>query len=252
MTEIFLFLVGLVAGAMNAIAGGGMLLGFPALLAAGLPPLMANVTINIVVLPGSLASAFGYRKYIRRVPRQYMLLIIPCLFGAAIGATILRNTPDSKFESLVPVLILLAVMLFAFQPFLHRHLRRYLKNKKTPLQPLLLIAAAILPVAIYGGYFGAGFGFIMLAFLGFTNLGDIHKINGLKNLASVTITATSLAVLLGANLIDWRAGLAMAAGSLTGGYYGALLSQKVPTRLIRIAVIVIGVVTTAYLGLRNY
>jgi uncharacterized membrane protein YfcA len=110
----------------------------------------------------------------------------------------------------------------------------------------------LFPVAIYGGYFGAGFGFIMLAFLGFTKLHDIHKINGLKNLAGVAISGVSLACLFSTHLIDWRAGLAMAAGSTTGGYYGSKLTQRISTHAIRIIVILIGFGTAAYIGLRTY
>jgi uncharacterized membrane protein YfcA len=252
LQDIGLFFAGLVVGGMNAIAGGGILFGFPVMLATGLPPLVANATSNIIVLPGSLASAYGYRKYIRKVPRQYIFLLVPCLTGAVIGALILRNTPTSEFDSMVPCLIVFAVLLFAFQPFLHHHLHAHMKSKKKALQPLALIAIALLPVAIYGGYFGAGFGFIMLAFLGFTKLHDIHKMNGLKNLASATICIASLICLFSANLIDWHTGAVMAAGASIGGYYGSQLAQKVPTHAIRLIVILIGLTTAGYLAFRNY
>jgi len=252
LQDIGLFLAGLVVGAMNAIAGGGILFGFPVMLAAGLPPLVANATSNIVVLPGSLTSAYGYRKYIRKVPRQYIFLLVPCLIGAIIGVLILRNTSTSRFDDLVPCLIFFAVLLFAFQPFLHHHLHRHMKSKKKAFQPLALIAIALFPVAIYGGYFGAGFGFIMLAFLGFTKLHDIHKMNGLKNLASATISCASLVFLLNSHLIDWHTGLIMAVGASIGGYYGSQLAQKIPTHAIRIIVILIGLTTAGYLAFRNY
>jgi uncharacterized membrane protein YfcA len=252
MQDIGLFLAGLIVGGMNAIAGGGMLIGFPVLLAAGLPALTANVTSNIVILPSSLSSAWGYRKYLRKVPRKYMLLLLPCLLGAAIGALILRNTSSDRFQDLVPALVLFAVILFAFQPFLHLHLHRHMHGKSKRLKPLILISLALLPVAVYGGYFGAGFGFIMLAFLGFTKLHDIHKMNGLKNLASVCISLVSLICLYSTHLINWHYGLVMAAGGIVGGYYGARLTQKIPSHAIRIIVIIIGLVTAAYIGLHNY
>jgi uncharacterized membrane protein YfcA len=252
MQDIGLFLAGLIVGGMNAIAGGGMLIGFPVLLAAGLPALTANVTSNIVILPSSLSSAWGYRKYLRKVPRKYMLLLLPCLLGAAIGALILRNTSSDRFQDLVPALVLFAVILFAFQPFLHLHLHRHMHGKSKRLKPLILISLALLPVAVYGGYFGAGFGFIMLAFLGFTKLHDIHKMNGLKNLASVCISLVSLICLYSTHLINWHYGLVMAAGGIVGGYYGARLTQKIPSHAIRIIVIIIGLVTAAYIGFHNY
>lgn len=252
MQDLLLFLAGLVVGAMNAIAGGGMLIGFPVLLAAGLPALAANITSNIVVLPGTLSSAWGYRKYLRKVPARYLLLMIPCLLGATIGALILRNTEPSQFEHLVPSLVLFAVILFALQPYIHFHLHRHMKARSRNLLSLFWISIALLPVAIYGGYFGAGAGFIMLAFLGFTKLHEIHQMNGLKNLGGTCITLMSVVCLYGTHLINWHYGLVMAAGGTVGGYYGAVLTQKVSSHTIRILVIVIGLATATYLGLRNY
>lgn len=252
MQNILLFGAGILVGGMNAIAGGGMLIGFPVLLAAGLPALAANMTSNVVVLPGALSSAFGYRRYVRKVPLRYLLLIVPCILGGAVGAIILRNTPADKFQHLVPALVLFAVVLFAFQPFLHFHLNRHLHGRIKGIGSLLFIALALLPVAIYGGYFGAGFGFIMLAFLGFTKLHDVHQMNGLKNLASASISGTSIICLLSAHLINWHYGLVMAAGSLVGGYYGALLTQKVSSHVMRVIIIIIGLSTATYLGLRSY
>jgi len=252
LTDIILFLVGIVTGAMNAIAGGGMLLGFPILLAAGIPALAANVTTNIVILPGQLASAFGYRAYVRQVPKRYLLLLIPCVIGSVIGAYVLRHTSSTSFEQLVPGLILFAVVLFALQPYLHFHLHKHMGAKKSRPRTLLWIALALFPVAVYGGYFGAGFGFIMLAFLGFTSLHDIHKMNAIKNLAGATMATMSIIVLFGAHLIDWRRGLPMAFGSLIGGYFGSRLAMKISSHTIRIVVIAIGIMTVLYLGFRSY
>jgi uncharacterized membrane protein YfcA len=250
--DIILFAMGVVVGSMNAIAGGGMLLGFPVLLALGLSPLTANVTSNVIIFPGSLSSVYGYRKYLRKVPKRYLLLMIPCIVGAVIGALILRHTPSDRFQQIVPALVGFAVVLFAFQPFLHLHLHRHMRGARKGFGPLLWIAAALFPVAIYGGYFGAGFGFIMLAFLGFTKLREIHRMTGLKNLASASISLVSLICLYSTGLINWHFGLVMAAGCTVGGYYGALLTQKVSSHTLRIVVIIIGVCTATYLAFRNY
>lgn len=251
--DIILFLAGLVVGGMNAIAGGGMLIGFPIMLALGIPPLIANATTNIIVLPGNLSAAFAYRKYLRKVPREYLLLLLPVVFGAAIGATKLRHTSPGSFEQLVPWLIFFAVVLFIYQPLLHLQIHRHLhgsKQQRQSLQPLLFAGLAIIPVAMYGGFFGAGFGFIMLAFLGFTRLHDhLHRINALKNLMTVCIATTSLLCLFGSHLIDWRHGLVMAGGNLIGGYAAAVGAQKVSSHAIRIAVIIIGLSSAAYLAL---
>lgn len=252
MVDIGLFLVGIIVGGMNAIAGGGMLIGFPVLLAAGLPALVANATACIITLPGQISSAYGYRKYLRKVPPKYLYLLIPCMVGAAVGATLLRHTSYKRFAELVPGLILLAVALFAFQPVLklqiHRHLRGRTKNAK----PLVIIAVLLLPLAVYGGYFGAGFGFVMLALLSFTKLHDLHQINGLKNLGAVGIGTASLVTLFNSGLIDWRHGIVMAIGSLIGGYSGSRVAQRFSSHTIRIVVITIGFITAIYLGFRTY
>jgi uncharacterized membrane protein YfcA len=252
MPYIILFIAGIFVGTMNAIAGGGMLLGFPVLLAMGLPPLTANVTGNVVLLPGQLSAIYGYRNYLRKVPKYYVWLLIPCLAGGVIGAMILRHTSSGQFQDLVPGLVLFAVVLFAFQPLMHFHLHRHMRSRSKNHTTLLFIAAALLPTAIYGGYFGAGLGFIMLAFLGFTKIRDVHQMNALKNVGACIITVAALLCLLTTHLIDWRHGLVMAAGNTAGGYYGALFAQRLPTHALRVIVIIVGVSAAAYLGLRNY
>ncbi len=252
MQDVLLFGAGIIVGVMNAIAGGGLLLGFPVLLATGMSPLAANMTGNVVVLPGLASSIYGYRSYLRKVSGRYALLLIPCFVGAAIGATILRLTSSSRFQELVPGLVLFAVVLFAFQPFLHFRLHRHLHGKTNRRKSLLPISLALLPMTIYGGYFGAGFGFMMLAFLGFTKLHVIHQMNALKNLAGLVIASVSIACLFSTHLINWRYGLVMGAGSLVGGYYGAMLAQKIPSHAVRVIVIIIGLGTATYLGLRSY
>lgn len=252
MKDLLLFGTGILVGAMNSIAGGGMLIGFPMLLAAGMPALAANVTTNIVVIPGQIGAIIGYRKYLKKIPRSYLMLVIPCVIGAAIGASILKNTSSSRFNELIPGLLMVAVLLFAVQPFLHFHLRRHLLGKAKGSSTLTLIGLALLPMSIYGGYFGVGFGFVILAFLGFTKMHDIHQINALKNIATLFIALTSVCVLFSTGLIDWQYGLSMAAGCALGGYYGSRLAQRFSSHVIRIIVIIIGFAAVTYLAFRTY
>ncbi len=256
MHDAILFLTGLVVGSMNAIAGGGMLVGFPVLLALGAPAIVANATTSLIVLPGGVSATYGYRRYLHRVPRQYLLLLIPAVLGSYIGASLLKHTSPSSFEHYVPGLILVAVVLFAFQPYLYRLLHRHLhrsKSKHLGLQPLIVLSLAVIPISIYGGYFGAGFGFIMLAFLAFTKLHNhIHRMNALKNIMTIAIACTSLSVLYNSHLIEWHHGLIMGAGCLIGAYYGSVVTRKLPTHAIRIIVIAIGLGTTTYLTSRSY
>ena len=252
MTDLLFFLTGLVVGIMNAVAGGGMLLGFPIAVALGIPPLVVGATSNIITTPGQLSSAWGYRKYLRRVPKRFALLGIPLVIGAAGGALVLRNTSAEHFADIVPVLVLFGVGLFAFQPLLHFHVRQNIRGKHRSIRPMYVIALAMLPLAFYGGYFGAGFGFMMLAFLSFAKLEDAHMMNGIKNLGATCVSLTALLCLAGSGLIDWHLGLLMGSGSLIGGYAGARVSQRLSSHWLRVSVIVIGLAAVAYLGLQNY
>lgn len=251
ITDILLCLVGVVVGAMNAIAGGGMLIGFPVMLALGIPPLVANASSNISGMVGQAASAFGYREYLRRIPRRYALLLLPVALGAGLGATALRQTTASEFDDLVPLLVLFGVGLFAFQPLLHFHLHLHVKRRSQALVPLFIISAALLPISYYGGYFGVGYGFMMLAFLGLTNLKDAHMMNAMKNVAAVVISIVSVIALHGSGLINWRVGAALGVGSIIGGYFGARGAQKVSSHTLRLSIITIGLLAVIYLSVRH-
>ncbi len=250
MQDILLFGVGIIVGAMNAVAGGGILIGFPVLLAIGVPPIVANATGHLVVIPGLATSVYGYRKRLHKLPKIYIWLLLPCAVGAAIGAAILKSTPNSQFEEYVPTLVFLAVVLFAIQPFLHFHLHKHIRTKSRRLGPLLWIGLAMMPVSIYGGYFGAGFGFIMLAFLGFTNLHDVHKMNAIKNLSAIVIAGVTILYLFNSGLINWHYGLVMGAGTAVGGYYSSVITQRFSTHAIRATVIIFGLTTAGYMALK--
>jgi uncharacterized membrane protein YfcA len=249
---IVLLLAGFVVGVMNAIAGGGMLVGFPVLVALGIPPLVANATGSIITAPGQLASAIGYWRYLRKIPLRYAWLLIPVVLGAASGATALRYTPAGDFARIVPALVLFGVILFAFQPLMHFHLHKHLQGRYKTIFPLLILGLAILPLGFYGGYFGAGYGFMMLAFLGFTSLRDTHMMNAMKNVSAIFLSTTTIICLLCTHLIDWRTGSIMAVGTVTGGFIGARSAQKVSSHWLRIGIIIIGLLAVAYLGFHEY
>lgn len=246
--DIILLLVGVVVGIMNAIAGGGMLVGLPIMIALGVPPITASATGALITSPGQVASAIGYKKYLRRIPVRYAWLLVPIVLGAAAGSSMLRNTPADYFAELVPILMLLGVGLFAFQPLMHFHLRRDLSGRTKSKWPIILLGIALLPVSFYGGYFGAGFGFLMLAFLSFTNLHDTHMMNAMKNISAVFLAVTSIVFLTGTSLIDWRIGTLMAIGTIIGGYSGARLAQQISAHVLRGVIIVVGLGAVAYLA----
>lgn len=252
LTDIILLCTGVLVGAMNAIAGGGGLVGFPVLLAFGLPALTANATGYVAVLPGQISSVWGYRKYLRNVPKLYALLLIPCVFGCAIGAYLLRSTSFGQFEHLVPFLVLLSVIIFALQPLLHFHLLSHIRARHKNALKFGILALVVFLMTIYGGYFGAGFGFAILALIGFTNIREIHTMNAMKNVSAIVISVVAIIMLTGANIIDWQYALIMAVGTLFGGYLGAKLALHVPSIVVRCIVITIGLVTTCYLMLRYH
>jgi uncharacterized membrane protein YfcA len=252
LIELLYIVVGFIVGAMNAIAGGGMLIGFPVLIATGLPPIVANATASVVSPFGQISSAYGYRAYLRKVPRRYALLLIPTVIGGAAGSLALRNTPPDQFARFIPVLVLFGVALFTFQPLLHFHLHSHLRGRSESLVPIVLVALAIVPLSVYGGYFGAGYGFMMLAFLGFTNLHDTHMMNAMKNVCAAVLSLTCLVFLSTSGLINWEAGIVMAIGSFIGGYVGSRAAQSFSPHILRAAIIAIGLCAVVYLFRLEY
>lgn len=234
---------GVIAGAMNAVAGGGTLLTFPTLIWTGLAPINANATNTVALVPGALAGAWGYRREMQSTePRRYLLLI-PSLIGGLIGGILLRYTPPATFAALVPGLILFAVMLFALQEPIQRKLRgaQAVTEPTTTSQWLWGASGLQLLTSIYGGYFGAGMGIMMLATLSLLGFANIHQMNGLKNLLGMTINLIAALYFIFVGLVHWPEALVMAVGAIAGGYGGAGLARKLGPKFVRAAVIVIGI-----------
>lgn len=248
---LLLSLAGLLSGVINSIAGGGGILLYPALLVTGLPPIMANATSSLVILPGSVSSAYGYRKELGKVPRSYIWLAVPCLIGSVIGCYILVNTAPSTFEKLAPWLVLSAVMLLALQTKLHHWLSKQSRRRKIHWHTLPIICVLLFPLAIYGGFFGVGFGLMMLALLGFSSLKNTLQMNGVKNLASIVMASVATIYFVSSGLINWRAGLIMAAGNAVGGYAGARLAHKISAHHVHTLTIAIGLIISIVLIVKS-
>ncbi len=251
-TDILLLLVGVAVGGMNSIAGGGMLFGFPVMLALGIPPIVANATSSVAVIPGQIGALIGYQKYIRTIPNSFLILLIPLSIGASIGAYFLTETSPEKFKSLLPLLLLFVVGLFIIEPFLHFRVHLHLKSKRQKISSLTLIGITLLPLAIYGGYFGIGFGFMLLTLLGLGNMNNIHRLTAVKNIGTCTIAITTATVLIPSGLINWRVALMLAIGTGVGGYVGARVAQRFSSRVIRLTIICIGLTSVGYLIFRVY
>lgn len=230
---------GFLAGAINAVAGGGKLLVLPALLAAGLSPWSANITASLVLWPGAAGAGWQYRHELRQVPRKYFLLLIPCYAGAIAGMIMLQHTSNAVFERLVPWLILVGVLLFALQPYLNKYLRKPLQAR--PHLSLILIAILLLGAAVYGGYFGAGFGFVLMALLAFTTLQSVYQFSAIKNLAGGGMELLGVLYFAFAGGIEWGVGTIAMLGCIAGGIYGARWALKLPQSFVRHIIILVGV-----------
>lgn len=227
------------AGALNAVAGGGTLLTFPALLAV-VSSVAANATSTVALVPGSLAGAWGYRRKLRQVRSWLVVLALPSIAGGALGAFLLTRLHEQVFARLVPWLILLATLLFLLQPVISRHIAA-----GTPDAPAggKLIAAAMafqFFVAVYGGYFGAGIGILMLSALGLLGVGEIHRMNALKTVLAALINGVAVVIFALEGIVAWRYEVIMIPAAAIGGYAGAQLARMVDRRLVRWMVIAIG------------
>jgi hypothetical protein len=248
-------LVSAVAGAMNSIAGGGTLLTFPALVGLGISPIVANATSTVALWPGSVSSMWGYRDELGGARRWAIGFAIPSLIGGATGAWLLLRTPPSRFAAIVPWLVLGATGLFMLQPPVMRWVRgrraatipdgsiatdQLTDADRTSKFPSGAVLGAQFVLGIYGGYFGAGAGILMLAVLGFMGLSNIHRMNGLKNWGGLCMNFVAAAMFAFSSLVNWPVALSMAVASVAGGYGGSRMAQRVPQKFIRGAVIVIG------------
>jgi uncharacterized membrane protein YfcA len=249
-------------GMVNAIAGGGTLLTFPSLVALGVPPLTANATSTVALWPGVLSSMIGYRDRIRGTRAWATRFAIPSVLGGAVGGALLLRTPADRFDAIVPWLVFGATAVFALQRPLTRAIASRtssaggLTGESSGADPAAAVTvpshstAALIAqffVSIYGGYFGAGIGILMLAVLGFMGFTDIHKMNGLKNWGALCLNFVAGCLFVVSGIVNWPVAIAMAIGAAVGGYAASRLAQRVPQQFVRYAILVIGVVSGLWL-----
>ncbi|MBI5016235.1 MAG: sulfite exporter TauE/SafE family protein [Deltaproteobacteria bacterium] len=237
-----------VAGAINSVAGGGSLLSFPALVAFGQPAILANATNTAVVWPGTLSSAFAYRKDFPADRGLVLMLVVSSLLGGLLGAAILVGTPPALFQKLTPFLVLFATGLFAARRIFARLLAR--TDGAAPSSSRWGRAAGFafqFGVATYGGYFGAGAGMLMLASFGLMGLTDIHRMNALKTTLATLLNGIALLYFAAAGLVVWHLALGMGACAVAGGYSGARLAKRVDQRIVQKAIVALGLCASAWL-----
>jgi uncharacterized membrane protein YfcA len=235
---------GLLAGGVNAIAGGGSLISFPALLAAGYPPVTANVTNTVALFPGYAGSVAGGRLELEGQGPRLRAIGITSVVGGIAGSVLLLTTPGEVFRTVVPFLILLACGLLVLQPRLSRFVQGR-GSQHGDRSPVLQIS--VLLAAVYGAYFGAGLGVLLLGVLGIFLAEQLRRINALKNVLSLVINAVALVAFGVFGPVAWEAVLVIALTSLTGGYLGARIARRIPSSLLRTAVVLYGVAVSVVL-----
>jgi uncharacterized membrane protein YfcA len=246
---LFLFFAAGIAGTLNALAGGGSFISFPALLFVGVPPVQANATNTVALWPGLAASTVAYIKRLDAPPRLLIPLLVSSVAGGWGGALLLLKTPQRTFLHFVPWLILSGTLLFAFG-----HTIRTIAGTSAVMDDLWKISwRAItvssfveLLVAIYGGYFGAGIGFITLGMLAALGMRDINAMGAIRTLLAAAINAAAVVTFILAGAVWWRECAIMVAGALLGGWFGAHYAQKADPRKVRAFVIAVGVAMSAY------
>jgi len=233
------FIAAVAAGMINSVAGGGTLITFPTLVWLGRDPILANATNTVALWPGSLAGMVGFAPHLRGGGKWLALLTGPSILGGILGAVLLLKTPTETFAFLVPYLILGATVLLAAQ----EPLQRTLLSGSTPHDSKLWWSGAIFfqfLVAVYGGYFGAGIGILMLAALGLLRLTDIYQMNGLKNFFALCINGVAAVYFAWSGSVHWLDAAVMAAGAIAGGYGGATLAQKMGRKAVRGIAVAVG------------
>jgi uncharacterized protein len=232
-------------GAINAVAGGGTLVTFPTLLLFGTPPVIANATSTLALFLGTSGSLYGYRQHLPAV-RPWLTRFVPVsILGGLAGAALLTWTSNKTFSRLVPFLILFATLLFLAQGIFRRVARLEAVGPQARPGAVWGAIAFQLAVALYGGYFGAGIGILMLASLGFIGLRNIHEMNTLKTLLASLINAVAAAWFVAAGLVHWPEAAVMTAGALAGYYLGSHYAQRIPQHRVRQIITAIGFILSA-------
>ncbi len=258
METVWLCLAAFGAGAVNAVAGGGTLLTFPAL-AGFVPRTIASASSTVCLFPASFASVWGYRSLLPACKRWILWLAFPSLAGGALGALLVE---EKSFRLVIPWLILLAALLFLLQPLIARRLKLGPSPHPQPLSqeerggisPRTIACVVVLQflIGVYGGYFGAGIGILMLSSLSFLGLDNIHQINALKSTLAFFMNTTAAILFMIRGMVAWEYALPMALASILGGYLGARLAQRVPAVAVRWLVIVIGFGLAVYYFVQEF
>jgi uncharacterized membrane protein YfcA len=246
------FAAGVGAGTINTIVGSGTLITFPVLLAVGLPPVTANVSNSLGLVPGSVTGAIGYRRELAGQRARLLRLGAVCLVGGVAGAVLLVTLPSEAFDAIVPVLIGAALVLVVLQPRLSRAVqaRRDANGTRAPAHGGPLLVLGMLIASMYGGYFGAAQGVLYLSLMGLLLEETLQRVNGLKNVLAAIVNGVAALFFIVVAPMDWAAVALIAAGATVGGLIGARVGRRLPPTALRALIVVVGVVAIVELVLR--
>jgi len=237
-----ILVAGIVAGIINVVAGAGTLITFPTLLALGIPPLTANVSNTVGLVPAAITGTYGYRRELSGQWRSVGVMAVFSAIGGLVGGMLLLVLPAATFSMVVPYLLLLAALLSAIQPRVARFVRRKSTGIVADTRPVTFgLVLGILGTGVYGGYFGAAQGVLLLALLGILWSTDMHKANGAKNVLAGIANVVSAVIFISSGTVDWKIAILVGVGSATGGWLGARIGRSLPANVLRTILVVVAV-----------
>lgn len=243
-----ILVAGIAAGVINVVAGAGTLITFPALLALGIPPVTANMSNTVGLVPGSIAGAYGYRRELKGQWRSIAWMALFSAIGGVVGGLLLLVLPEASFSAVVPYLLLVAALLSAIQPRVARFVRRKSAGTAHDTRPLSFgLVLGILATGVYGGYFGAAQGVVLLALLGILWSTDMHRANGAKNVLAGVANVVSAGIFISSGMVDWMVALLIGVGSATGGWLGARIGRRLPAVVLRTILVVVALTAAVVL-----
>ncbi len=243
---VAILLAGVAAGTINTVVGSGTLITFPTLLAFGVPPVVANVSNNVGLVPGSVTGAIGYRRELAGQRGRVLRLVSASFVGAAIGALLLLVLPSGAFEAIVPALILLGVVLVVLQPRLSAWVARRTAERGAQNEHFAWwVWPAVMVTGVYGGYFGAAQGVLLMAVLGIGIQEGLQRLNAVKNVLAAIVNGVAGLIFAFVADVDWAIAGLIGAGAIVGGLIGASVGRRLPPLVLRIVIVVVGLVAFA-------
>lgn len=248
LEAVLIGLAGLAAGTINTVVGSGTLITFPTLLAFGVPPVTANVSNTIGLVPGSLSGAVGYRRELSGQRPRVLRLAVASLIGGLVGGVLLLVLDESAFEAIVPALILLGLFLVVFQPRIsawvaHRH--QALGEDRRGITGAWWVWPAVLVTGVYGGYFGAAQGVLLMAVMGIGIPETLQRLNAVKNVLALLVNAIAGVLFVLLAEVDWKVVALIGGGSIIGGQIGATVGRRLPDRVLRVVIVIVGLTALA-------